>query len=149
MTQKPVESSFLTVKILNIGTCMSEQTVKILIRLLLRSSLIRIYTVCHSLYIYWRHYFIVKSNGFILRTTAVAGLGVPIFRVFTVYVSGSSVASESYLWSQNQFSGDLHGRFGQIFAQSCVSKKIDFYRKNSKIWDTSNNCHNCPKNRKV
>ena len=24
-----------------------------------------------------------------------------------------------------------------------------FYRKNSKIWDTSNNCHNCPKNRKV
>ena len=23
------------------------------------------------------------------------------------------------------------------------------YRKHSKIWDTSNNCHNCPKNRKV
>ena len=23
------------------------------------------------------------------------------------------------------------------------------YCKNSKIWDTSNNCHNCPKNRKV
>ena len=23
------------------------------------------------------------------------------------------------------------------------------YRQNSKIWDTSNNCHNCPKNRKV
>ena len=23
------------------------------------------------------------------------------------------------------------------------------YRKNAKIWDTSNNCHNCPKNRKV
>ena len=23
------------------------------------------------------------------------------------------------------------------------------YRKNSKIWDTSNNCHICPKNRKV
>ena len=23
------------------------------------------------------------------------------------------------------------------------------YRKNSRIWDTSNNCHNCPKNRKV
>ena len=26
---------------------------------------------------------------------------------------------------------------------------IEIYRKNSKIWDTSNNCHNCPKNRKV
>ena len=63
---------------------MSEQTVKILIRLLLRSSLIRIYTVCHSFYIFWRHYFIVKLNCFILRTTTVAGLGVPIFRVFTV-----------------------------------------------------------------
>ena len=23
------------------------------------------------------------------------------------------------------------------------------YRKNSKIWDTSNNCHNCPKIGKV
>ena len=23
------------------------------------------------------------------------------------------------------------------------------YHKNSKIWDTSNNCHNCPKNGKV
>ena len=23
------------------------------------------------------------------------------------------------------------------------------YCKNSKIWDTSNNCHKCPKNRKV
>ena len=52
--------------------------------MLLRSSLIRIYTVCHSFYIYWRHYFIIKFNGFILRTTTVAGLGVPIFRVFTV-----------------------------------------------------------------
>ena len=63
---------------------MSEQTVYIQIRLLLRSSLIRIYTVCHSFYIFWRHYFIVKLNCFILRTTTVAGLGVPILRVFTV-----------------------------------------------------------------
>ena len=63
---------------------MSEQTVKILIRLLLRSSLIRIFTVCHSFYINWRQNFIVKLNCFILRTTTVAGLGVSIFRVFTV-----------------------------------------------------------------
>ena len=73
---------------------MSEQTVKILIRLLLRSSLIRIFTVCHSFYIYWRHNFIVKLNCFILRTTTVAGLGVPIFRVFTVIVI--SKATKSY-----------------------------------------------------
>ena len=63
---------------------MSEQRVQILIRLLLRSSLIRIYTVCHSFYIFWRHYLIVKLNCFVLRITTVAGLGVPIFRVFTV-----------------------------------------------------------------
>ena len=29
------------------------------------------------------------------------------------------------------------------------SVKLADYRKNSKIWDTSNNCHNCSKNRKV
>ena len=44
----------------------------------------RIYTVCHSFYFFWRHYFIVTLNCFLLRTTTVAGLGVPIFRVFTV-----------------------------------------------------------------
>ena len=26
-----------------------------------------------------------------------------------------------------------------------VTVKVLCYRKNSKIWDTSNNCHNCPK----
>ena len=65
---------------------MSEQTVLILIRLLLRSSLIRIYTVCHTVYIFWRHFCIVKLNCFILRTTTVVSLGVPIFRVFTVHL---------------------------------------------------------------
>ena len=51
-------------------------------------------------------------------------------------------------------------RMHTILAFLCVkglTKPIDgwttcdftFYRKNSKIWDTSNNCHNCPKNRKV
>ena len=67
---------------------MSEQTVYILIRLLLRSSLIRIYTVCHFFYIFWRHYCIVKANCFISRTTLVVSLGVPIFRVFTVHSHG-------------------------------------------------------------
>ena len=83
---------------------MSEQTVKILIRLLLRSSLIRIYTVCHSFYIFWRHYFIVKLNCFILRTTTVAGLGVPIFRVFTV-VKTVSLENQTHLL---QFIGKHH-----------------------------------------
>ena len=88
---------------------MSEQTVKILIRLLLRSSLIRIFTVCHSFYIHWRHNFIVKVNCFILRTTTVAGLGVPIFRVFTV-ISQFKVGFKSLLkqdLSEPKFYGDL------------------------------------------
>ena len=50
----------------------------------LRSSLSSIYTVCHSIYIFWRHYCIVKSNCLILRTITAVSLGVPIFRVFTV-----------------------------------------------------------------
>ena len=61
----------------------------------LRSSLIRIYTVCHSFYIFWRHNFNVKLNCFILRTTTVAGLGVPIFRVTCITVS---VVQISVLW---------------------------------------------------
>ena len=72
---------FTTVKVLNIGRCMSEQAVWILI------SLIGIFIVCQSFYIFWKHCFIVKLNCFILRTTAVAGLGVPIFGVFTVLLS--------------------------------------------------------------
>ena len=35
-----------------------------------------------------------------------------------------------------------------IFFSQQWHKYLD-YRKNSKIWDTSNNCHNCPKNRNV
>ena len=33
--------------------------------------------------------------------------------------------------------------------RGCLDILTLYYRKNSKIWDTSNNCHNCPKNRKV
>ena len=76
---------------------MSEQTVYFLIRLLLRSSLIRLYTVCHSVYIFWRHYCIVKSNCFMSRTTKVVGLGVPIFRVFMVSLQGKVKLISMYL----------------------------------------------------
>ena len=36
-----------------------------------------------------------------------------------------------------------------IHSVKYVLIRKEIYRKNSKIWDTSNNCHNCPKNRKV
>ena len=73
-----------------------------MIRLLLRSSLIRIYTVCHSFYIFWRHYFNVKLNCFILRTTTVAGLGVPIFRVITVTTVAVSCKMCKKLWLEEK-----------------------------------------------
>ena len=57
--------------------------------------MIRIYTVCHSFYIFWRHYFNVKLNCFILRTTTVAGLGVPIFTVITVFSTSKCSAENS------------------------------------------------------
>ena len=37
----------------------------------------------------------------------------------------------------------IHFGVGKIIASYRI------YRKNSKIWDTSNKRHNCPKNRKV
>ena len=43
--------------------------------------------------------------------------------------------------------------FSTVFSDSVPVHSVEscdiLYRKNSKIWDTSNNCHNCPKNRKV
>ena len=37
----------------------------------------------------------------------------------------------------------------QITPYGSLPLMVTKYRKNSKIWDTPNNCHNCPKNRKV
>ena len=48
-----------------------------------RSSLIRVYTVCHSVCIFWTHYSMVEpySSNFMITTNF---LGVRIFRKFTV-----------------------------------------------------------------
>ena len=43
----------------------------------------------------------------------------------------------------------LSGELSCPSDKSCYLIHQKFYRKNSKIWDTSNNCHKCPKNRKV
>ena len=92
----------------------SDQTV-------LRSSLIRIYTVCHSVYIFWRHYCIVKLNCFILRTTMVVSLGVPIFRVFTVYARQQWKWQSCFPWkSTHSPSGkSLHLWEQILFFQRC------------------------------
>ena len=49
-----------------------------------RSSLIRVYAVCHSISILWMHYCNVTSNFSIFRTIMAIVWGVPNFRIFTV-----------------------------------------------------------------
>ena len=77
-----------TVMILRFQTDMPEQTVQTQIRLLLeeqRSSLIRVYTVCHSVCIVWTHYSIVESHSSNFRVITTNVLGVRISRKFTVF----------------------------------------------------------------
>ena len=49
--------------------------------------------------------------------------------VFCIYMFFSCVLMSAY----------------HIFVILCAYVTVFHYRKNSKIWDTSNNCHNCPK----
>ena len=77
-----------------------------------------------------------KNVNFSFETNGkLMALGVPILKHFRVVFSQLPVIFLSY---------DFR-----------VADKVGFlmiiwrYRKNSKIWDTSNKCHNCPKNRKV
>ena len=48
------------------------------------SSLIRVYTVCHSVCIVWTHYSMVQPHSSNFRVITTKCLGVPIFRKFTV-----------------------------------------------------------------
>ena len=57
---------------------------------------------------FWRHYFNVKLNCFILRTTTVAGLGVPIFRVITVFIVGTKAKSVNPGWVKASLHGDTY-----------------------------------------
>ena len=52
-----------------------------------RCSLIRVYTVCHSVCIVWLHYFLVEPHSSNFRVITTIFLGVRIFRKFTVRIS--------------------------------------------------------------
>ena len=41
--------------------------------------------------------------------------------VTCIYITGITASAESDVWPQNQFPGDLHGRFSPLLALSCVS----------------------------
>ena len=70
-----------TVMILSFRTDVPGQTVQTQIRL---SSLIRVYTVCHSVCIVWTHYFMVEPHSSNFRVITRNFWGVRIFRKFTV-----------------------------------------------------------------
>ena len=69
-----------TVMILSFRTDMTGQTVQAQIR----SSLIRVYTVCHSVCIVWTHYSIEEPHSSNFRVITTIFWGVRIFRKFTV-----------------------------------------------------------------
>ena len=50
-----------------------------------RSSLIRVYSVCHSVFIFWTHYFVVKQPCSNFRVITANFSGVQIFTIFTVH----------------------------------------------------------------
>ena len=60
------------------------------------------------------------------------------------YLQGKRDAQKRAAAQEQDSEGEDSGKY-----QNTMSAKLEMYRKNSKIWDTSNNCHNCPKNRKV
>ena len=67
-----------TIMILSFRTDMPGQTVQT------QSSLIRVYTVCHSVCIIWTHDSMVEPHGSNFRVLTTNNLGVRIFRKFTV-----------------------------------------------------------------
>ena len=50
-----------------------------------QSSLIRVYTVCHSVCIVWTHYSMVEPHISNFRVITTNFLGVRIFRKFTIF----------------------------------------------------------------
>ena len=69
-----MNSKSLTVMILSFRTDMPGQTVQTQIRLL------RVYTVCHSVCIFWTHYSVVKPHSSNFRVITTIFWGVRIVR---------------------------------------------------------------------
>ena len=94
------DSIFITVMILSFQTDMPGQTVQTQIRLLLKSSLIRVYTVCHSVCIIWTHYSMVQPHSSNVRVITTNFLGVRIFWKFMVIYWNTFIRSKKYAKGQ-------------------------------------------------
>ena len=78
MLPKDADSGKQTPRILSFWTDMPGQTVQ-------TQSLIRVYTVCHSVCIVWTHYSMVEPHYSNFRVITTNCLGVRIFRKFMVH----------------------------------------------------------------
>ena len=85
----PVSDNLIIVMILSFRTDRPGQTVQTQIR----SSLFRVYTVCHSVCIIWTHYSMVEPHRSNFRVIRTNFLGVRIFRKFRVGSTLSGIAS--------------------------------------------------------
>ena len=93
LKNKQKKQTVITVMILSFRTDMPRQTVQTQIR----SSLIRIYTVCHSVCIVWTHYSMEEPHSSNFRVITTNFLGIPIFRKFTISQTLILIKSSTFL----------------------------------------------------
>ena len=82
------------------------------------SSLIRVFSVCYSVCIFWTQYCTVKSICSNCGTIMVFNSGVPIFRIFTVYSPVYHQSSPGWLVGCFEFNGPLRQYFSLYRAVS-------------------------------
>ena len=78
------------------------------------SSLIRIYTVCHSVCIVWTHYSMVEPHSSNFRVITTNVLGVRIFKKFTVSQTESGEYYSTVSPSQTHITGGEYSSAGKI-----------------------------------
>ena len=106
-----------------------------------RSSLIRLYSVCSSVCIFWEHYSSVKLSCSNFRVITVNFLGVQICRIFTILPDTGRMANnadpEVYTVCWDLSVGFCPNNLGHISSGK--------YGKNPKISDIQKICCNHPK----
>ena len=86
-----------------------------------RSSLIRVYNICHSVCIVWTHYAIVEPHSSNFRVITTSFLGVQIVRKFMVPTQLVLLRS-AISWAN----AVNHPKYPSIFRGRHVKKKKDF-----------------------
>ena len=74
------------------------------------NSMIRVYTVCHSICIVWTHYSMVEPHSSNLRVITTNFLGVRIFRKFTVQTVADCFGFLYRIAPHNESNGPGHAK---------------------------------------